>query len=83
MSGTDTAHGLERSVGLSQLVFYGTGTILGAGIFVVIGEVIGEAGQLAPLAYLLAAVVAVTSALSFAECAARVPTAPGPIDYIG
>ncbi|MEE4208715.1 MAG: hypothetical protein V2I43_05565, partial [Parvularcula sp.] len=35
---------LERSVGLMGLSFYGIGTILGAGIFVVIGEVIGEAG---------------------------------------
>lgn len=73
---------LKRNVGLWQLVFYGSGTILGAGIFVVIGEVLGEAGRLAPLAYALAAVVAVTSALSFAEMGARIPTAGGPIDYL-
>lgn len=73
---------LDRSVGLWQLVFYGSGTILGAGIFVVVGEVIGEAGRLAPLAYLLAGVVAVSSALSFAEMGARLPTAGGPIDYL-
>jgi len=73
---------LKRSLGFWQLVFYGTGTILGAGIFVVIGEVLGEAGTLAPLSYLLAAVVAVTSALSFAEMAARIPTAGGPVDYV-
>jgi amino acid transporter len=74
--------GLEKSVGLVQLTFYGTGTILGAGIFVVIGEVLGAAGSLAPIAYLLAAIVAVTSALSFSEMAARIPTAAGPIDYL-
>ncbi|MDX1402035.1 MAG: amino acid permease, partial [Kiloniellales bacterium] len=73
---------LKRSLGFWQLVFYGTGTILGAGIFVVIGEVLREAQTLAPLAYLLAAVVAATSALSFAEMAARIPTAGGPIDYV-
>lgn len=73
---------LKRSIGLWQLVFYGTGTILGAGIFVVIGEVLGEAGRLTPLAYAVAAVVAITSALSFAEMAARIPTAGGPIDYL-
>ena len=28
---------LERSMGLGTLTFYGTGTILGAGIFVVVG----------------------------------------------
>lgn len=74
--------GLKREVGLLQLTFFGTGTILGAGIFVVIGEVLGEAGGLAPLAYLLAAFVAVTTALSYSEMAARVPTAGGPIDYV-
>ncbi|NGX14777.1 amino acid permease, partial [Wenzhouxiangella sp. XN24] len=73
---------LDRSVGLWQLVFYGSGTILGAGIFVVVGEVVGEAGRLAPLAYVLAGVVAITSALSFAEMGARIPTAGGPIDYL-
>lgn len=73
---------LTRSVGLWQLVFYGSGTILGAGIFVVVGEVLGAAGRLTPLAYLLAATVAITSALSFAEMGARIPTAGGPIDYL-
>ncbi len=67
---------------LRGLVFYGTGTILGAGIFVVIGEVLGEAGAAAPLAYALAGLVAVFTALSFAEVGARVPTAVGAIDYV-
>lgn len=73
---------LVRSVGLWQLVFFGSGTILGAGIFVVVGEVLAVAGALTPFAYALAAVVAVTSALSFAEMGARIPTAGGPIDYL-
>jgi len=72
---------LERSMGLGTLTFYGTGTILGAGIFVVVGEVVGEAGVLAPIAYLLAGLVAFTTALSFAEMGARVPDAGGPMEY--
>ncbi|MGB3806047.1 MAG: amino acid permease [Erythrobacter sp.] len=68
-------------MGLGTLTFYGTGTILGAGIFVVIGEVMGTAGALAPIAYAAAGLVAVFTALSFAEIAARVPTAGGAIDY--
>jgi amino acid transporter len=72
---------LKRSLGLSGLVFYGTGTILGAGIFVVVGEVLGEAGPLAPFAYALAGFVAFLTALSFAEMGARVPSAGGPISY--
>lgn len=82
MSAKTKDTGLARDVGLLQLTFYGTGTILGAGIFVVIGEVLGQAGSLAPFAYLLAAFVAVTTALSYSEMAARIPTAGGPIDYV-
>jgi amino acid transporter len=74
--------GLERSVGIVGLTFYGIGTILGAGIFVVIGEVIGRSGALSPLAYALAATVAVTTAISYSEIAARIPSAGGPIDYM-
>ncbi|MEW4447680.1 amino acid permease [Qipengyuania sp. JC766] len=73
--------GLKRSMGLASLTFYGTGTILGAGIFVVIGEVIGEAGTLAPIAYLAAALVAFTTALTFAELGARIPDAGGAMEY--
>jgi amino acid transporter len=73
---------LKRDMGLGGLIFYGTGTILGAGIFVVIGEVLGRAGPAAPFAYALAGLVAVFTALSFAEIGARVPTAAGAIDYV-
>lgn len=73
---------LKRTMGLGSLTFYGSGTILGAGIFVVIGEVLGEAGTLAPIAYLLAGFVAVTTALSFAEMGARIPEAGGPVAYV-
>ncbi|WP_051881405.1 APC family permease [Parvularcula oceani] len=73
---------LQRSMGLPGLAFYGTGTILGAGIFVVIGEVVAEAGALSPLAYALAGTVALMTALSFGELGARIPTAGGPIDYV-
>lgn len=73
---------LQREMNLTGLVFYGTGTILGAGIFVVIGEVLGKAGPATPLAYALAGLVAVFTALSFAEIGARIPTAAGAIDYL-
>jgi amino acid transporter len=82
MSDATRTSRLEKSMGFTGLTFYGIGTILGAGIFVVIGEVIGEAGRLAPLAYLLAASVAVTTAMSLSEIAVRVPSAGGAIDYV-
>lgn len=73
---------LARSLTLPRLVFYGVGTVLGAGIFVVIGEVIGEAGPLTPVAYILAGTIALTTALSYAEISARIPSAGGPLDYV-
>jgi amino acid transporter len=81
MADTTDDSRLEKSMGLFGLTFYGIGTILGAGIFVVIGEVIAEAGTLSPLAYALAATIAITSAMSFSEIAARIPSAGGAIDY--
>ncbi len=49
---------LAREIGTPLLTIYGLGTILGAGIYVIIGEVAGAAGFLVPLAFLLAAAVA-------------------------
>ncbi|MDG4867942.1 APC family permease [Guyparkeria sp. 1SP6A2] len=72
---------LQREVGPVLLVLYGLGTILGAGIYVVIGEVAGAAGVLTPFAFVLAALVASLTALSFSEMSARIPEAGGPIDY--
>ena len=72
---------LQRELGPVLLTLYGLGTILGAGIYVLIGEVAGAAGLLAPLAFVLAALVASLTALSFSELTARIPDAGGPIDY--
>lgn len=64
---------LKRSLSLPLVTFYGIGTILGAGIYVLVGKVAGVAGMLAPVAFLLASVIAGFSALSYAELAARLP----------
>ncbi|MCW8919814.1 MAG: amino acid permease [Gammaproteobacteria bacterium] len=72
---------LKRAFSLPLLTFYGLGTILGAGIYVLIGEVAGSAGMAAPLAFLLAAVLATFSALSYAELSARFPISAGEAIY--
>lgn len=72
---------LKRSLNLPLLTVYGLGTILGAGIYVVVGEVASEAGALTPIAFLIAAIAAGFTALSFAELSARIPQSGGPIDY--
>ncbi len=46
---------LKRSLGLGLLVLYGVGVIIGAGIYVLTGQVAGAAGMAAALSFLLAA----------------------------
>ena len=64
---------LKRTLTLPLVTFYGLGTILGAGIYVLVGEVAGIAGMQTPLAFAIAALVAVFTAFSYAELAARHP----------
>ncbi|NND93483.1 MAG: amino acid permease, partial [Flavobacteriales bacterium] len=47
---------LRRSLNLTLLVFYGLGTTIGAGIYVLIGAASGYAGIHAPIAFLIAAI---------------------------
>ena len=73
---------LNRSVGMLLLTFYGVGTILGAGIYVLVGEVAGRAGIYAPLSFALAAFLALFSAFSYAELSARFPFSAGEAVYV-
>ena len=73
--------GLARSVSAPMLTLYGLGTMLGAGIYVVIGEIIGAAGHWAPLSFAAAALVAALTGASFAELAGRLPSSGGPVAW--
>jgi basic amino acid/polyamine antiporter, APA family len=73
---------LKRSLSLTLLTFYGLGTILGAGIYVLVGKVAIPAGPYVPVAFLVAAVLAVFTALSYAELAARYPKSGGAAVYV-
>ncbi len=79
MSGQAT---LKRSLSLALITFYGLGTILGAGIYVLIGEVAGHAGMLAPWGFLIASLLATFSALSYAELSSRFPLSAGEAVYL-
>lgn len=72
---------LKRSLGLSVVTFYGLGTIIGAGIYVLLGSVADLAGGLLPYSFLLAGGIALFTALSYAELAARLPYAAGAMLY--
>ena len=72
---------LKRSLSPLLITFYGLGTILGAGIYVLVGEVAARAGFYTPLAFLIASVVAAFSAFSFAELSSRFPKSAGEALY--
>lgn len=73
---------LKRSLSLPLLTFYGLGTILGAGIYVLVGKVAVHAGPYVPIAFLVAALLALFTALSYAELAARYPKSGGAAVYV-
>lgn len=76
------AEQLQRRLGLGLLTGYGVGVMVGAGIYVLVGTVVGRAGLWAPLAFLLAGLVALFSALSYSEFATRLPEAAGQAAYV-
>ena len=66
---------LKRCLSLWEIVIYGVGLILGAGVYVLIGAAAGIAGNMLWLAFLVAALVASLTALSYAELSALFPAA--------
>jgi len=79
---SEAAPTLRRSIGLIPLILYGVGVTVGAGIYVLVGVTAGLAGTLAPLSFLLAAMIAAPSAFSFAELSARLPKSAGEAVYV-
>lgn len=66
---------LRKELGTVRLTFYGVGTIVGAGIYAIIGVVAGQAGHGMWLAFVFAAVAASLSALSYSELSSAFPKA--------
>ena len=68
---------LVRSIGPAQMALYGLGSMLGAGIYGLMGKVAGEVGNAIWLAFLVALVAALLTALSYASLGSRYPRAAG------
>ena len=79
--GTPVEGGLERRLGLRDAVIIGLASMIGAGAFVSLGAAQDLAGALAPLAVLIAAVVALCNATSTAQLAAQHPSSGGTYHY--
>src|SRR5690606_7601147 len=68
---------LNRSIGFWQMTLYGAGSMLGAGIYGLIGKAAGEMGSAVWLAFLAAMVAALLTGLSYASLGSRYPRAGG------
>ena len=64
---------LKRSISLFQAVMYGVGLILGAGIYVLIGDISGIAGNAMWISFVIAAVIATFTGLSYGELSSMFP----------
>lgn len=74
---------LERSIGRWQILFYGLGSMLGAGVYALIGKTAGVLGNAMWLAFLMAMVAALLTGLSYASLGSRYPKAGGAAFIIG
>ncbi|MGC4030428.1 MAG: amino acid permease [Tepidisphaeraceae bacterium] len=68
---------LVRAIGPAQLVLYGLGSMLGAGIYALIGTAAGELGNAVWLAFVVSMIAALLTGLSYACVGSRYPKAGG------
>ena len=73
---------LRRTLTLPLLVFYGVGVTVGAGIFALIGELLDVSGNQAPLAFLVAGLIAGVTGVSYMQLVRRFPRAGGEAVYV-
>lgn len=62
---------LKRTVGITQLALYALGSMLGSGIYGLIGKAAGLVGNAVWLSFLVALTAALATALSYAAPPAR------------
>jgi len=74
---SDAAGELDRTIGLAGAVTIGTGTMIGAGIFVFPGLAAGRVGPAASLSFAIGAVIALLVALPTSELATAMPKSGG------
>ncbi|MCM4158919.1 amino acid permease [Antarcticibacterium flavum] len=73
---------LKRSLGFWEVFLFGIGGVVGAGIYAIIGQAAGLSGNLLWLSFVIAAVVALLTGLSYSEFVSRFPDAGGSYEYI-
>ncbi len=73
---------LKRELGLFETTLMGIGIILGAGIYVLIGEAAGIAGNSVWMSFAIASLVAIFTGLSYAEFGSRFTNDSVEYDYV-
>jgi len=74
--------GLKRELGLLEVTLSGVGIILGAGIYALVGKAAGLAGNAVWLSFVLSAIIALCTGLSYAELSSIFPRAGAEYDYV-
>lgn len=73
---------LKRDLGFWDVLMFGVGGIVGAGIYAIIGKAAGLSGNMLWLSFVIAATVALLTGLSYAEFVSRYPDSGGSFEYI-
>ncbi|MGB3735737.1 MAG: APC family permease [Ilumatobacter sp.] len=73
----DDEQSSDSKITLSGAVSMGTGVMIGAGVFALMGQVAGTAGKWFPLAFLAAAAVAALTSYSYVKLSNTYPSAGG------
>ena len=82
MSKKKKVFGLRRELGIFQVTIAGVGIILGAGIYALLGVAAGTSGNATWLAFLISALIALFTGLSYAELSSIFKGDSGEYDYI-
>ena len=76
-----SAPGLQRTLSFWQVTVSGVGIVIGAGIYVLIGDAAKEAGAAVWLSFALSAVLSALTGLSYAELAGMFPVAGAEYEF--
>ncbi|WP_051286120.1 APC family permease [Salinimicrobium terrae] len=73
---------LKRSLGFWDVLMFGVGGVVGAGIYAIIGQAAGLSGNMLWVSFVIAATVALLTGLSYAEFVSRYPDSGGSFEYM-
>lgn len=79
---TETVPALKRTINLFHATMYGIGLILGAGIFVIIGDAAEIAGNLLWISFIISSFLAICTAFSYAELSSIFPKSAAEYIYV-